>query len=66
MMSPKNEEAKQKLLRKIPSVDRVLEHDDMAALLKEYPRGLVVKAIQKRLEKTVVHQEKNGLVKNVN
>ena len=43
--------SRQELLRKIPSVDKVLEYDDIKALLQSYSRGIVLKAIQKKLEK---------------
>ena len=43
--------SRQELLRKIPSVDKVLGYDDMKALLRSYSRGIVLKAIQKKLEK---------------
>ena len=41
---------KQELLRSIPSVDKIIERDDMKALLGEYSRGIVLKAIQRKLE----------------
>lgn len=41
---------KQELLRRIPSVDKIIERDDMKALLGEYSRGIVLKAIQTKLE----------------
>ncbi len=40
---------RQNLLRMIPPVDKLLEQDDIAALMTRYSRGLVVKAVQKRL-----------------
>jgi L-seryl-tRNA(Ser) seleniumtransferase len=39
-------EDKQELLRKIPSVDRLLNTPDIEGLASQYPRSLVVKAIQ--------------------
>ena len=41
---------KQELLRSIPSVDKIIEREDMKALLGEYSRGIVLKAIQRKLE----------------
>ena len=41
---------KQELLRRIPSVDKIIERDDMKALLGKYSRGIVLKAIQTKLE----------------
>ena len=41
--------SRQDLLRMIPPVDRLLERDDIAALLQRYSRGLVLKAVQKYL-----------------
>ena len=41
---------KQELLRSIPSVDKIIERDDVKALLGEYSRGIVLKAIQRKLE----------------
>jgi len=40
---------RQNLLRMIPPVDKLLEQADIAALMTRYSRGLVVKAVQKRL-----------------
>ncbi len=45
MKSPK-EKDKQSVLRKIPSVDKVLEYEDVKMLLQKYSRGVVLKAIQ--------------------
>jgi len=45
MKSPK-EKDKQSVLRKIPSVDKVLEYEDVKILLQKYSRGVVLKAIQ--------------------
>ncbi len=45
MKSPK-EKNKQSVLRKIPSVDKVLEYEDVKILLQKYSRGVVLKAIQ--------------------
>lgn len=45
------DDGKQGVLRTIPSVDRLLERPDIAPLSGKYSRGLLVKAIQKRLEK---------------
>jgi len=44
------ENNKQKVLRRIPSVDRALERDDVKMLLQKYSRSVVLKAIQKKLE----------------
>jgi len=44
------ENNKQKLLRRIPSVDKTLERDDVKMLLEKYSRGMVVKAVQSKLE----------------
>lgn len=41
---------KQAILRRIPSVDKILEREDVRSLLREYSRGIVLKAIQKKLE----------------
>ena len=41
---------RKKLLRSIPSVDKIIERDDVKELLEEYSRGIVLKAIQKKLE----------------
>ena len=41
---------KQELLRSIPSVDKIIEREDTKALLGEYSRGIVIKAIQRKLE----------------
>lgn len=51
LMSSLKENKKQKSLRRIPSVDKILEYDDVKMLLKNYSRGLVLKAIQKKLAK---------------
>ena len=62
-MSNKTEDFKQKTLRKIPSVEKVLGGEEIAPLCKKYSRPLVVKALQNRLEqirKTIV--ETNGPV----
>ncbi len=40
---------RQNLLRMIPPVDKLLEQADIAALMRSYSRGLVVKAVQKKL-----------------
>lgn len=45
------ENSKQNVLRRIPSVDKILECDDVKELLQEYSRGVVLKAVQKKLEK---------------
>jgi L-seryl-tRNA(Ser) seleniumtransferase len=39
------------MLRRIPSVDRILESNSVKKLLQKYSRGIVLKAIQKKLEK---------------
>ncbi len=41
--------SRQTLLRMIPSVDKLLERDDVAALLKRHSRVMVVRAVQKQL-----------------
>jgi L-seryl-tRNA(Ser) seleniumtransferase len=41
---------KRELLRSIPSVGKIIERDDVKALLREYSRGFVLKAIQRKLE----------------
>ena len=50
-MTNKKEDMKQILLRKIPSVEKILGRDDVAPLCTKYPRGMVLKALQNRLEK---------------
>ena len=50
-MTQTKDNAKKDLLRKIPAVDKLLEHRDFAALSEKYSRGLLLKAVQKRLEK---------------
>ena len=50
MKSPK-EKNKQSVLRKIPSVDKVLEYEEVKILLQKYSRGVVLKAIQNTLER---------------
>lgn len=40
---------RQNLLRMIPSVDKLLERDDIAVLLQRHARGMVVRAVQKHL-----------------
>ena len=49
-MNPVKRKNKQELLRSIPSVDKIIEREDMKALLGEYSRGIVLKAIQRKLE----------------
>ena len=51
MMSSSKENNKQKVLRSIPSVDKILECDDIKMVLQKYSRGIVLKAIQKKLER---------------
>ena len=41
---------KQELLRSIPSVDKIIDRDDVKILLGEYSRGIVLKAIQSKLD----------------
>ena len=41
--------SRQTLLRMIPSVDKLLERDDVAALLNRHSRAMVVRAVQKQL-----------------
>lgn len=50
MKSPKEKDT-QSVLRKIPSVDKVLEYEDVKMLLQKYSRGVVLKAIQNVLGK---------------
>lgn len=50
MKSPK-EKNKQSVLRKIPSVDKVLEYEDVKMLLQKYSKGVMLKAIQNVLER---------------
>ncbi len=45
-MKSSKENNKQSVLRKIPSVDKVLEYEDVKILLQKYSRGVVLKAIQ--------------------
>ena len=40
---------RQTLLRRIPSVDKLLERADVLTLLKRYSRGIVLKAVQRHL-----------------
>ena len=60
MKSPK-EKNKQSVLRKIPSVDKVLEYEEVKILLQKYSRGVVLKAIQNTLgrirEKLLIDKE---------
>ena len=51
VMKSSKENAMRKVLRRIPSVDSVLERDDVTILLEKHSRGIVLKAIQKKLEK---------------
>ena len=51
VMTHTKDNEKKDLLRKIPAVDKLLEHPDVAALSEKYSRGLLLKAVQKRLEK---------------
>ncbi|MFC1579654.1 L-seryl-tRNA(Sec) selenium transferase [Thermodesulfobacteriota bacterium] len=44
------QEDKKELLRKIPSVDRLLNSSEIAELASEYPRSLIVKAIHDVLD----------------
>jgi L-seryl-tRNA(Ser) seleniumtransferase len=50
-MTPNKDNGKKGLLRKIPAVDKLLERPDFAVLSEKYSRGLLLKAVQKRLEK---------------
>jgi len=50
-MNPTKDNGKKDLLRKIPAVDKLLEHPDFALLSEKYSRGLLLKAVQKRLFK---------------
>jgi L-seryl-tRNA(Ser) seleniumtransferase len=50
-MTPNKDNGKKALLRKIPAVDKLLERPDFAVLSEKYSRGLLLKAVQKRLEK---------------
>ena len=50
MKAPK-ENSRQSILRKIPSVDKILEYEDVEMLLQKYSRGVVLKSIQNILER---------------
>jgi len=50
-MSADNATLKRNVLRSIPSVDTILERKEIKALLEKYSRGIVLKAIQKKLDK---------------
>ena len=50
-MTAKKEDMKQNLLRKIPSVDKILDRDDVVPLCAKYSRSMVLKALQNRLDK---------------
>jgi L-seryl-tRNA(Ser) seleniumtransferase len=51
VMPPANDNEKKILLRKIPAVDKLLGYPDFGVLSEKYSRGLLLKAVQKRLEK---------------
>jgi len=50
-MSADDATLKRNVLRSIPSVDTILERKEIKALLEKYSRGIVLKAIQKKLDK---------------
>ncbi len=57
LVSKKAEDSKKKLLRQIPSVEKILGRSEIIPLCEKYSRPLVVKALQNRLEqirKTIV------------
>jgi L-seryl-tRNA(Ser) seleniumtransferase len=49
LVNKKAEDSKQKLLRQIPSVEKILAEDEIVPLCKKYSRPVVLKAIQTRL-----------------
>ncbi len=50
LVSKKAEDSKKKLLRQIPSVEKILGRSEIIPLCEKYSRPLVVKALQNRLE----------------
>ncbi|MFH1623821.1 MAG: L-seryl-tRNA(Sec) selenium transferase [Pseudomonadota bacterium] len=51
------EKDRQRYLRALPSVDRIMQQDRVKALLEEYPRWLVLKTVQ-----FVVEEERRGIL----
>jgi len=49
-VTEKKEDTRQELLRRIPSVDKILDRDDVTPLCSKYSRSMVLKALQNRLD----------------
>lgn len=56
-------ENRQELFRMIPAVDRLLEHPEIKEISEDYPRGLILRAVNEILNETRKGIEKGDLTK---